>query len=306
MIAVVILTYNEAHHIARAITSVAPLAHEVFVVDSGSTDETRQIAESLGARVVVHPFTNQAEQFNWGLANLPLTADWILRLDADEVIEADLAAALGRDLPALPADVTGVILNRKHIFMGRWIRHGGRYPLPMLRLFRRGAGRSEDRWMDEHLVLTHGRAIVVQGGFADHNLGDLAYFIAKHNAYATREAVEVLNQKLGLFARDDTQHGLGASSSVARKRGFKEQVYNRLPFGAASIGYFLYRYIIQLGFLDGREGAIYHGLQGLWYRFLVEAKVLEYRRAIGPLKGQDALRALAKLTGLPLTCDERK
>lgn len=303
MIAVIILTYNEAHHIARALASVAAFADEVFVIDSGSTDETCRTAEAAGARVLVHPFVNQAQQFNWALDNAPVVSDWILRLDADEIIEADLAGSMAERLGALPPDVTGVILNRKHIFMGRWIRHGGRYPLPMLRIIRRGTGRSEDRWMDEHLVLHHGRAVVFSGGFADHNLGDLAYFIAKHDAYAAREAVEVLNQQLGLFSRDDPHEALAASSEVARKRGIKENIYNRLPFGVAPVAYFLYRFIFQLGFLDGREGAIYHGLQGLWYRFMVQAKTLEYDRAITGLQGPAAVCKLAKLTGLPLTAN---
>ncbi len=303
MTAVIILTYNEAHHIARAIASVSSFAAEVFVVDSGSTDDTRRIAEAAGAQVLVHPFVNQAQQFNWALDNAPVTSDWILRLDADEIIEADLARSLMQRLPALPPDVTGVILNRKHIFMGRWIRHGGRYPLPMLRLIRKGAGRSEDRWMDEHLVLNHGRAIVIEGGFADHNLGDLAYFVAKHDAYAAREAVEVLNQRLGLFPREESAAALAASSEVARKRGLKEQIYNRLPFGVAPVAYFLYRFVFQLGFLDGREGAVYHGLQGLWYRFMVQAKVLEYDRAIAGLRGDAAIGKLAELTGLRLVKD---
>ncbi|MES2834785.1 MAG: glycosyltransferase family 2 protein [Pseudomonadota bacterium] len=298
MIAVIILTFNEAHHIARAIASVASFASEVVVVDSGSTDDTRRIAEAAGARTLVHPFINQAQQFNWALDNVPLDADWILRLDADEIIEPDLARALAEQIPALPSDVTGVILNRKHIFMGRWIRHGGRYPLPMLRIFRRGAARSEDRWMDEHLVLTTGRAVTIEGGFADHNLGDLSYFTDKHRAYATREAVEVLNQKLGLFDRGETRAGLAASHAVAAKRGIKEQLYNRLPFGVGPVGYFLYRYIFQLGFLDGREGAIYHGLQGLWYRFLVEARLFELERQLGASTGQEALDKLSELTGL--------
>lgn len=300
MIAVVILTYNEAHHIGRAIASVEPFASEVFVIDSGSTDQTVALAEAAGARVLTHPFVNQAQQFNWALDHAPISADWILRLDADEIIEADLAANLLRQLPMLPPEVTGGVLSRKHIFLGRWIRHGGRYPLPMLRVFRRGAARSEDRWMDEHLVLTSGRAVRINGGFADHNLGDLSYFIAKHDNYATREAVEILNQKLGLFDRGAPQAGLAASQAVAAKRGLKERLYNRLPFGLGPVAYFLYRYFIQLGFLDGREGAIYHGLQGLWYRFLVEAKVLELQRGIGERTGEDALVRLSELTGLKL------
>lgn len=299
MIAVVILTHNEERHIARALASVTSIASEVFLVDSGSTDRTLEIAESLGAQVLKHPWTNYAQQFQWGLDNAPITADWVMRLDADEVIEHDLVETIRRRLPALPAAVTGVNLKRKHIFMGRWIRHGGRYPLTLLRIWRRGTGRIEQRWMDEHMLLTHGEAVTFEGGFSDINLNDLGFFTDKHNKYATREAVDILNQRHGLFPRDGDS--VGASAPAAQKRGVKEGLYNRLPFGVGPVLYFLYRYIIQLGFLDGREGAIYHGLQGLWYRYLVDAKVQEFSREIDGLAGKnEKLQRLAALTGLKL------
>ena len=297
-VAVVILTQDEALHIGRAIESIAGFASEVFLVDSGSTDGTVKIAEARGAVVVQNPWTSHARQFQWGLDNLPITADWVLRLDADEIIEPDLSTTLIQRLTALPATVTGVNLKRKHVFLGRWIRHGGRYPVTLLRLWRRGAARIEDRWMDEHAVLEHGEAMTFEGGFADVNLHDITFFTAKHNKYATLEAVEVLNQRLGLFDREEGRH---ASAQAAVKRGLKERIYNRLPFGVGPVGYFLYRYIIQLGFLDGKEGAIYHGLQGLWYRFLVEARTLELGRAVEGLAPEQALAELARLTGLKLT-----
>jgi len=301
MLAVLILTYNEAHHLDRAVDAVGSLASQVFVIDSFSTDETVDLARAAGVVVLQNPFINQAKQFQWALDNAPITAGWVMRLDADEVIEPDLVAALQARLPKLPPDVTGVVLRRKHVFMGRWIRHGGRYPLELLRVWRRGAARVEDRWMDEHMVLIHGRSVTIEGGFADVNLGDLGHFIDKHNKYAMREAVDVLNQRYDLFPRDA---GLGpkASGQAARKRNIKERVYNRLPFGVGPVLYFLYRYIIQLGFLDGKEGAIYHGLQGLWYRFLVDAKVLELERAICLVDTtQEKLALMAKITGLQLS-----
>lgn len=300
MIAVLILTHNEERHIARALTSVASIASQVFLVDSGSTDRTVEIAEAMGAQVLKHPWTNYAQQFQWGLDNAPITADWVMRLDADEVIEADLAETIRLRLPTLPASISGVNLKRKHIFMGRWIRHGGRYPLTLLRIWRRGAGRIEQRWMDEHMLLTQGDAVTFDGGFSDINLNDLGFFTDKHNKYATREAVDILNQRHDLFPRDGAD-SVAASAPAAQKRGAKEGLYNRLPFGVGPVLYFLYRYFIQLGFLDGREGAIYHGLQGLWYRYLVDAKVQEFSREIDGLPGKrEKLQRLAVLTGLKL------
>lgn len=301
MLATIILTHNEERHIARAIRSVQPFCREVVVVDSGSTDRTVEIATSLGAVVLTNPFISQAVQFQWALDHAPITSGWIMRLDADEVVEPDLAARIGAELGGLPPDVVGVKLARKHIFMGRFIRHGGRYPLVLLRIWRRGRGRVEQRWMDEHIVVSGGRTVTFAGGFADVNLFDLTFFTDKHNRYATREAVEVLNQRYGLFETDRALTASSASLQASFKRGVKERLYNKLPFWMGPLFYFLYRYFIQLGFLDGREGLIYHVLQGFWYRFLVAAKVVEYDAALRDLATADErLARLEQLTGLAL------
>lgn len=299
----IILAFNEEMHLARALASIASIADEVFVIDSFSTDRTVEIAEGMGARVFQNPFVNQAKQFQWALDHIPISGDWILRLDADEVIEPDLAANIRRTLPGLPADTVGINLKRKHIFLGRWIRHGGRYPVTLLRLWRRGQGRVEDRWMDEHVVVWGGRTITLEGGFADHNLNDLTYFIDKHNKYATREAVEVLNQRHRFLKHDIGLTADSASKQAAGKRFVKEKIYNRIPAPLAALLYFLYRYVAQLGFLDGREGLAYHFLQGFWYRFLVGAKVTELEHAVAPV-ADDPVRLcseLQRLTGLKLT-----
>lgn len=301
---VLILTHNEERHIARALQSVASFAQQVYIVDSGSTDRTVEIARSLGAVVLTNPFINYARQFQWGLDNAPITADWIMRLDADEVIEEPLAAEIRERLADLPSSVTGINLKRKHIFMGRWVRHGGRYPLVLLRIWRRGMGRIEDRWMDEHIIVDRGETVTFDNPFADVNLNDLTFFTTKHNGYATREAIDALNIRYRLFAFEHTVSTRSASFQAASKRFIKEKIYNRLPFWVGPTGYFLYRYIIQRGFLDGQSGLIYHFLQGFWYRFLVAAKVVEYDRELRPLKTRkDRLRKLEELTGKKLGND---
>ncbi|MBN9373177.1 MULTISPECIES: glycosyltransferase family 2 protein [unclassified Hydrogenophaga] len=297
-ITAIILTHNESLHIERAIRSIQAFADQIFVVDSGSTDGTTDIARRLGAQVCTHAFVNQARQFQWALDTLDIRGDWVLRLDADEIIEPDLAREIAEKLPRLPTDVVGVNLKRKHIFMDRWVRHGGRYPLRMLRLWRQGHGRIENRWMDEHMVVWGGRTVTFDGGFADHNLKDLAYFIDKHNRYATREAIEVLNQRLGLFAQDGALNARGASHQAAFKRWAKERIYNRIPFTLSATLYFVWRYVFQRGFLDGRSGLVYHFLQGYWYRFLVGARVMELQQAVAHLHDKAAICAeLSRLTG---------
>jgi glycosyltransferase involved in cell wall biosynthesis len=300
-LAVVILTYNEEQHIVRALGSVAGIAREVFVIDSLSSDHTVELAQGRGATVLQNRFINNAKQFQWALDNAPITASWIMKLDADELIEPDLAAKIREELPTLGDDIVGVNLKRKHIFLGRWIRHGGRYPLVLLRIWRRGCGRIEDRWMDEHVVVWGGRTVTFDGGFSDHNLNDLTFFTDKHNKYATREAVDVIIRRRNLLARDAGLSVQGSSLQAAVKRFVKEKFYNRVPYQIAAPAYFLYRLIFQLGFLDGREGLVYHGLQGLWYRFLVGAKLHELELAIAGLEDPAEIRAtLRRLTGLAI------
>lgn len=304
-LAVVILTYNEEKHIARAIQSVQSFASQIFVIDSGSKDKTVEIAQENGAEVIQHPFINYAKQLQWALDNAPITAQWVMRLDADEIIEADLAQEIHQTLPVLPFDTVGVCLKLKRIFMDKWIRHGGLYPLTLLRIWRYGQGRIEDRWMDEHIILSAGNTITLNGSFADHNLNDLTFFTDKHNKYATREAIDVLNQKYHLFPREkkvvDTR---STSTQAAIKRKVKEKIYNRMPFALSTFLYFLWRYIFRLGFLDGLPGLVYHFLQGYWYRFLVGAKIMELEKAIsGMTDKKEILKEISRLTGHKLADD---
>ena len=301
-IAVVILAYNEAIHLPRALDHIRGFAREIFVVDSFSTDNTVELAKAGGAQVLQHPFQNYARQFEWALENAPISSDWVMRLDADEIIEADLAAEIVAVLPTLPPDVTGVNLHRKTIFQGKFIRWGGRYPLTLLRIWRRGKARIEDRWMDEHMYLTDGRTVTFRGGFSDHNLYDLTFFTAKHNSYASREALDVLNQRLHLFEPQLALSGQATAKQAKVKRFLKESVYNRLPFEISATLFFLYRYVVQLGFLDGRPGLIYHVLQGFWYRFLVGAKLRELEEAVKHASSDEELRSeIARLTRQKLT-----
>lgn len=296
-LAVIILTFNEERHLGRAIESIRGIASQILVIDSYSTDGTVDLAKSLGAQILQREFTYQAEQFNWALSNAPIEADWVMRLDADEVIEPDLAAEIASKLDQLGKDVNGVNLNRKTIFQGRFLRHGGRYPLMLLRIWRRGKALVEDRLMDEHIFLTEGRTVTFQGGFADHNLMDLTAFTEKHNRYATREALVALNEKMHLFDQPVDLTAEMTARQAKVKRWLKVNFYNRMPFALSSLGYFFYRYVCQFGFLDGKEGLVYHVLQGFWYRFLVGAKLRELEAAVQRASSDEELRReLARLT----------
>lgn len=272
----IILTYNEERHLARCIASLQGLATDILVVDSYSTDGTLEVARSHGARILQHAWLNYATQFNWALSQLGGQTEWILRIDADEVLTSELVTQLQELLPGLPDEVDGVYCGRRMTFQGRMIRHGGVFPIRVLRVFRAGRGACENRWMDEHIKVT-GPTRDVRGEIIDDNLNSLTWWTAKHNSYASREAIDLLNLEYGFMARDSVA-SLGNGRQAGAKRWLKEYVYARLPGGWRAFSYFLYRYVVRLGFLDGGAGTAFHVLQGFWYRYLVDAKVAEVRR----------------------------
>lgn len=297
MLSVVILTLDEERHIRRAIASVAGLADRIYVVDSGSTDSTVALARAHGAQVMSHPFVTQAQQFNWALDQLPADTDWVLRLDADEVLSDPLAAQIRAGLARFGPEVSGVIVSRRMCFLGRPIRWGGLFPVRILRLFRHGRGRCENRWMDEHIVV-EGQIETLSGEILDDNLNSLTWWTDKHNSYASREVVDILNREHGMIGQDNTG-AAGHGQQAAGKRWLKERVYARLPGGIRALGYFLYRYVFRLGFLDGKEGAAFHVLQGFWYRFLVDTKLHEVRHFMATREA-DASTAIREVLGITI------
>jgi len=275
-IAAIILTYNEEPHLARCINSLSGIADEIIVVDSFSHDQTTRIAKELGARVYQNPFVNQAVQFNWSLKNCEIQSEWILRIDADEYLDNHVNLNIIEYLSALSPEINGLIIRRKIIFMGQSLLHGGWYPKWNLRIFRQGFGECENRWMDEHIVLKEGYAQQIKLDFVDENLNDLSWWTTKHNNYSTREAIDYFLQK-DKFQADHSVKPRFWGVDAERKRWLKAK-YHSFPLFIRPFLNFIYRYIFQLGVLDGKSGLIWHVLQGFWYRFLVDAKIYELKR----------------------------
>lgn len=247
-LSVVIITLNEEANLPRTLASVT-WADEIVVLDSGSTDRTRDIAESFHARFVVEPWKGFAAQKNSALAKA--TGDWILSLDADEEVEPALAEEIRHTLARGPGE-SSFWIPRKNFFLGRWIRHGGFYPDPKLRLFRRGSGTFEDRPVHED--------VRVQGPTAklQHDL--------IHHAYPTLESyLEHMNRYSSLGAE-------AAAAKGAEGFSFLDIVIRpRLTF--------FYNYILRGGFLDGREGLLLH-LYHATYVSWKYAKVWERDRKV--------------------------
>ena len=305
-VSVIILTKDEKLHIKRCLERLAPLEpRQVFIVDCFSTDGTQEIVEKWksgrveenrehktedkvsGAGADCHlssvacPFSSRlvlvehewpglyAKQFNWALDSLPIEAKWVLRLDADEYLTSDTIERLKVEFPKLTDDVTGLTLELKRRFMGGEIRHGTS-GIRLLRIFRNRIGRCEERAMDEHIVLSEGRAIDFDGVFYDDNLNSFEWWQEKHRGYAKREAMDASS----LFGNSER---LNNPSATDRK---KIQYY-KLPRYFRAIAYFCLRYFLKLGFLDGIAGFRWHFWQGLWYRWIVD-------REIGRMKGRVA------------------
>ncbi len=272
----IILTFNEQKHLQRCIDSLKGVVDEVVVVDCYSTDATLEIAKANGARILQKVWVNYATQFNWALTQLGVDVDWVLRIDADEVLTEPLRNEVKAKLSHLSNDIKGVYCGRRMTFIGQAINHGGVFPIRVLRIFRLGQGECENRWMDEHIKVT-GLTADFNGELIDDNLNSLTWWTEKHNKYASREAIDLLNLEYGFMKHDSVAKFKGASQA-GFKRWVKEKVYAKLPVGLRAFVYFLYRYIVRFGFLDGRAGAQFHFLQGFWYRFLVDAKVDEVKR----------------------------
>lgn len=274
---VIILTKNEEKHLPRLLQSLIGLNTDVCIVDSYSDDRTLEICNQAGAQVFQNPFVNQAVQFQWALDNCVVDTPWVMRMDADEYLTPELAQELKVRLPQLDAQITGVILKRQVHFMGKWIRHGGYYPIKLLRVWRNGIGSIEQKWMDEHILLSSGKAVEFQHDLVDDNLNNLSWWIDKHNHYATREAIDLLNKEYGFFEEREIVSGVAAKEQNERKRWYKQNVYLKSPLFFRAFLYFNYRYFLKFGFLDGRRGLVWHFLQGFWYRFLVDAKIMQIK-----------------------------
>ena len=280
-ITVIILTYNEEIHIKRCLENVRSFASKVYVIDSFSNDKTVEIAKEMGAEVVPHKWPgNQAEQFNWALRNIQIDTEWVFRLDADEYLLPELIDEIKQKTVALPDNISGITFKRRHIFLNKWMKRGT-YPVKILRMFRYGKAVCEQRLMDEHIQLLEGENIEFENDFVDHNLNDISWWLQKHIGYATREAAELLDVEFSITNNNSAARLL--SPQTLRKRKLKLKYAKQALFWR-SFAYFCYRYFFKLGFTEGKEGFLWHYMQGWWYRTLVDAKILEVRKECGKNK----------------------
>jgi glycosyltransferase involved in cell wall biosynthesis len=291
-ISVIILTYNEEKNIEECLKSVYGWVEEIFIVDSYSTDKTLEIARKYTDKIYQHPFENYSAQRNWALNNLSIKTDWVMNLDADHRITSELKRELIKIFTeGIDSSINGVIIKRKTIFLGKWIRwQDNSFHQP---IFRKGKGLCEDRLYDQHFVVD-GKKIVINEAIIDIISDNITRFIERHNKWATLEAIEQLR---------DSNSGEVISAKFfgtkIERRRFLRAVYNKFPLFIRPVLLFIYRYFFRLGFLDGKEGLIWHLLQGFWYRFLVDAKIYEIEKR-AKKENKDVKEVIRELYGIEI------
>ncbi len=282
-ISVIVPVKNEERNIAACLESVA-WADEIWLVDSRSADRTCEIAEGCGAKIIQFDYAGGfPKKKNWALQNLPLKHEWVLLLDADERVTPELHTEIAEILNnSEKAD--GYYINRRLIFLGRWIKHCGWYPSWNLRLFKHRLGRFEklevedvenagDVEVHEH-VLLNGRTEYLKHDLLHEDFKSVYHFIERHNRYSNWDA-RVYANLAGGQAGSQSMNASLFGSPLERKR-FIKRMWARFPFRPALR--FLWMYIIKLGFLDGRPGLIFCTLMTM-HEAVISAKIYEARQS---------------------------
>ncbi|MFT7249539.1 MAG: glycosyltransferase involved in cell wall biosynthesis [Arcticibacterium sp.] len=272
----IVLTFNEEQNIGDCLDSIHGFVDEIYVLDSFSRDATLAIAANYnGVKVVQNTFENYSVQRNWAFDNLEIRNDFILNLDADHRVMPELINELQRQFSTgIPSHINGFMASRRTMFLGKWIKRGGHFPVYHGIIFRKGFGTCELKKYDQHFLI-EGEATVLQHNVIDIITESLSVFTARHNTWSSLEAEDVMAYKLSA----------GKGRVQARKNGneMEQRRYQRMKYYSYPAFwrvflYFFYRYIVKGGFREGIPGLIFHFLQGFWFRFLVDAKIWELEK----------------------------
>jgi glycosyltransferase involved in cell wall biosynthesis len=291
---IIILTYNEETNLPECLQSLSKIKAPIFIVDSFSTDKTMEIASNHNISWLQHPFENYSKQRNWAQANNPFKTEWVFHLDAGERLTPELVHWLINQFKP-STNIDGYLFSRRTIFFGKWIRYGGHYPNYHLRLYRSNKGKCEDKVYDQHFIL-NGRTEVIKKGIdiIDTVTESLHQFTVGHARWARFEANEIVASTID---KGDVKAKI-LGTPIEQKRWLKKNIFQKTPLVLRSFLYFFYRYFIRLGFLDGKRGLVFHLLQGFWFRFLIDAMVLELnikKKLLKPEKNQHLKEESAKL-----------
>ena len=275
---VIILTYNEEVHLPRLLKSLRGLNYDLFIVDSGSTDRTIEIANAYGATIANNPFENHPKQWHFALNAFNIRTPWIIGLDADQIILPELYDKLKNfQNNVIDPTINGIYFNRKNYFKGRWLKHGGYFPRYLLKMFRTGVGYSDLNENMDHRFIVPGEKLIWKNGYLkEENLkeNEISFWISKHNRYSDLTAQEEV-ERLKKIRSQDSSNTARFFGTPDERIAFFKKIWWKLPLYWRPAIYFFYRFFLKLGILDGPEGRLFHFLQGFWFRLIVDEKINE-------------------------------
>jgi len=274
----IILTYNEETHLPRLLTSIEKLGAPIYILDSGSTDDTLKIADQYNAIVKINKFENHPKQWDFALKNFQINTPWTIGLDADQIVSPELFEMLANFADKNFDGINGIYFNRKNYFQGTWIKHGGYFPFYLLKMFRTGIGYSDLNENMDHRFIVSGKTTIWKKGFLiEENLkeNDLNFWIEKHKRYSDRVAEEEFERLKGL--RTQTLHP-NLFGNPDERTAWLKRFWWQLPLGIRPYLYFSYRMLFKLGILDGAKGIQFHYLHALWFRKLIDQKIKQLKK----------------------------
>jgi glycosyltransferase involved in cell wall biosynthesis len=274
-VTVLVTTRNEELNIEKCLKSVYGKFDQIFVIDSESSDRTVELAKKHAeVLTLLYDHTRIIPWiFQWGLENLPIRNEWVLILEADQEVPQDLFEEI-KSILARPLVVeSGFYIRRKQFFQGKWIRFGGYGSKHLLKLFRRSVSRLDPDEQDTR-VYVDGFTGKLRSSLIENNLKESSFlfYIQKHLRYAEAFAREERLRRIGRlkFKADPALFGTSDQRVLRLK-----SIYYRLPLYIRPLLYFLYRYFLLFGFLDGRTGFVFHYFQSFWFRLLVDIRLKE-------------------------------
>ena len=272
-LSIIVLTYNEEIHIKRCLENITDFCSNIYIVDSFSIDKTIEIARKYTDNIFTANVNSFSEKLNWAIDTLPIDTKWSMRLDADEILTEDFKNNIYSELEKLDNNIYGVYIRRQLWFLNRWMKHGDMYPTYSMRIWKTKEVVCENRLLDEHMILKKGKSIKLNYDIVDNPLTSISSWIIKHNKYSDLEMISYFENKTS-----DMIETKFFGNQGERKRWLKNMLFYKMPLFLRPFMYFIYRYLIRFGFMDGKEGFIWHILHGFWYRFLVDVKVCEIEK----------------------------
>ena len=267
---VIVLTYNEELNIEECIRSLSPFDSRIVVVDSGSKDKTLDILNKYKVEIYHHEFNNYGDQRNWAQQNTDITTEWVMHLDADERLTKSLCENIINVLKTdCKNEIAGYLISRRTVFMGKFIKYGGHYPVYHNRMFRVSKGKCETRLYDQHFIV-NGKVEKLSGDIIDVT-DDLNDWFNRHMRWAEAEADQIVLEN----KNSQLLQGKFDGTPIERRRWLKTNLYYRMPLFIRCVVYFAYRYFLRLGILDGYTGFVFHFLHAFWYRFKVDTHILK-------------------------------